>query len=154
MESLQSDNESVLWRFPSDQHLLLYSFLSLRESGLSNGPLYTSPIDISDNGIHSSYRKKGVGMSCSFVQATPTSRILRLDVPYLIDEGADEERTIQAVKEVLGWILPGLELPLPIHLADEKCRIREGCAEVLFDEILTRSMSTDRFSQLASLSMR
>lgn len=153
LTKLPSTNPGTLTRFPSDQHLLLYAFLALRETGRV-GPLFTTPIDISDQGIHAQYHDHGVSMACSFVQATPTSRVLRLDIPSLVSNTADPDRNLEAVREVLDWILPGHELPLPIHIADEKCRIRDGCAEVLYDEIMTRSMSSDRFGQLASINLR
>ena len=72
-----------------------------------------------------------------------TSPVLRLDIPLLDpleNNSKADEIVLQAVKATDTWTYPGQEYPLPIILAHEKCNIREGCAQVLYEEIITNLM--------------
>jgi hypothetical protein len=39
------------------------------------------------------------------------------------------------------WILPGMDEPLPIILAHNKCNVRRGTAETIYYEIMAKALS-------------
>lgn len=146
-------NKKSLESFPSDQHLMAYVFGHLRYKGYK-GPIFTRLIDISGCKFINNYASKGLRLYCFFFQNNVSSQVLRVDfaVPTSFDKIDNELFTIaKAVKE---WTYPGQDYPLPVFLAHNKCNIREGCAEVLYDEIMTRSKSSDPLNQTISIQLR
>jgi hypothetical protein len=139
--------KSELAAFPSDQHLMLFAFTQLRYQGWK-GPIFTQLIDLSKNKVYKTYSKNGVHIGCMFFQKSVSSQVLRLDIPLRQKAGLD------LVKAVSDWTLPGQDYPLPVFLAHEKCNIRQGCAEVLYDEIITRSTTTDPQNQTVMALLR
>jgi hypothetical protein len=113
-------------------------------------------IDLSKNDVYKSYRKNGVYVGCLFFQKSVSSQVLRLDIPFLkqLDPRSAEKMILHVIKAVSEWTLPGQDYPVPIFLAHEKCNIREGCAEVLYDEIITRSTATDPENQTVMTLLR
>ena len=154
-EDLLTDIESK--RFPSDQHLMLHVFSKCRERG-DEGPLFSKPIEIdTDDSTVQSYRDEDVYISIMFFQAGLGKQVLRLDIPTASPpEQVDDfdEKVRRTVKNVDSWIYPGQEVPLPVELADQKCRIRKGCAEVLYDEIMSRSRTSNKYSQIITETIR
>jgi hypothetical protein len=148
--------KKTLENFPSDQHLMAYVFANLRYRGY-HGPIFTKWIDISNLRINNTYKQNGIQILCSFFQKSVSSQALRLDVPFLgVSEKSAviDEKMIEVAKAVSDWTYPGQDYPVPVFLAHEKCNIREGCAEVLYDEIITRSKSVDPLNQTISLQLR
>lgn len=142
--------------FPSDQHLMAYIFANLRHRGYY-GPIFTRWIDISNTEIYKLYKQNGVYVLCLFFQKSASSPVLRLDVPFLSVSGKKksiDRKMLEAVKAASEWTYPGQDYPLPVFLAHEKCNIREGCAEVLYEEIITKSKSVDPLNQIISLQLR
>lgn len=150
--------KSSLEDFPSDQHLMLYVFNKFREKRNYLGPLFTSPIDLSEKSIYKQYKDHDVFIATSFYQKEIGGRVLRLDVPFSVSlEEVDKEGMMQikrAVKNATDWTYPAQDVPMPVKLADEKCKVREGFAKVLHEEILTKGRSSNRFSQIISESLR
>jgi hypothetical protein len=157
LSSIVPNIESDLDKFLTDQHFVLYAFAHVRSKGY-DGPLFTKWIDIgSVNTTYELYKKYGVHIICLFFQKSKVSPILRLDVPLLNppqDDSKTEEVVLQVIKATDTWIYPGQDYPLPVILAHEKCNIREGCAQVLYEEIITKSRSTDVFDQLILMQLR
>jgi len=149
--------KSYLEGFLTDQHLMLYVFAHARSKG-KQGTLFTKWIDVSSaNENYELYKRHGVHVVCLFFQKSRTSPVLRLDIPLLKPpEGYPniDEIVLQAVKATDMWIYPGQDYPLPVVLAHEKCNIREGCAQVLYEEIITKSRTTDEFEQLILMQLR
>jgi hypothetical protein len=81
-----------------------------------------------------------------------------LDIPLLNSPNSNPEKTneivLQVIKAVDSWTYPGQDYPLPIILAHDKCNIRKGCAEILYEEIITRSRSADPITQLILTQLR
>ena len=147
----QMTRGKILAEFPSDQHLFAYVFSHFRSSGYK-GPIFTVPIDISTvNPVYKSYMDHGINIACLFLQKGVMSQVLRLDIPFERSSTQDEKRVANEIahiaKSVDQWTYPGQDYPLPVYLAHQKCNIREGCAEVLYDEIMTKSYSTDPTNQ-------
>jgi len=149
--------KKTLNNFPSDQHLMAYIFANVRYRGY-HGPIHTKWIDISNaEYANKLYKENGIRIFCFFFQKSVSSQVLRLDVPFL---GGSEKtavidkKMVEVAKAVSDWTYPGQDYPVPVFLAHEKCNIREGCAEVLYDEIMTRSKSVDPLNQTISLQLR
>lgn len=149
-KELSSEEVSKLTRFPIDQYLMAYVFANIRSGGYQD-PLFTTHIDVSEsNPVYRAYKKNGINIWSVFYQKGLMSQILRLDIPVpedVIEESAIREQVLFAVKAVNEWTLPGHDYPVPVFLAHEKCNIREGCAEVLYEEIMTGSRTADPSNQ-------
>jgi hypothetical protein len=93
-----------------------------------------------------------------FFQHDAASKVLRLDLvesSIVMNNPLELERLAKsAVKNACDWTYPGQDIPLPTRLADEKCKVRQGCAEVLYADIMSRGNVTDRFGQIISLQLR
>lgn len=141
--------------FPTDQHLLAYVFSSLRRG--YGGALFTHWIDISSvNDLYKTYKENGVYIICLFFQKSVKSQILRLDIPLLEDPSQTSvekinEKVLEIVKVVDEWTYPSHDYPLPVLLAHEKCSIREGCARVLYEEIITKGKGSHDIQDLIIL---
>jgi hypothetical protein len=152
-----SDEQALFDRFPTDMHLTSYVFTYMRTSLGTTDAIYTQPIETSDQGgpLYKKYKDEGVRVACIFVQRDIRSSILRLDIPFVSPEQANF--TVHAepyVRLVAAWTYPDLGTPLPVYLAHDKCQVRKGCADVLYEEILTRMRTTDPFNQIASMNLR
>jgi hypothetical protein len=153
LQQLAKDEEEKekLNQFPSDQHLLLFVFSRYRSNGYK-GPIFTNWIDISDTTpLTKIYKGQGIGVSSFFFQKGPMSQVLRVDVPFKMSP-SEETPTFENQKHVLKaldlWTYPGQDYPVPVYLAHEKCSIREGCADVLYQEIMTRGHLTNPHNQI------
>ncbi|RLE56936.1 MAG: hypothetical protein DRJ30_01550 [Candidatus Methanomethylicota archaeon] len=159
LEKLLSNTSAkdYLSQFLTDQHLMAYIFAHAR-SRKYFGPIFTNWIDISSvNKIYELYKKHGIYVTCLFFQKSMTSPVLRLDIPFLNppeNDSKTDEIVLQAVKATDMWTYPGQDYPLPVILAHEKCNIREGCAQVLYEEIITKSRTVDPYNQLILTQLR
>jgi len=150
------DETDVFKEFPTDMHLLAYVFTYMRTQLGITEVIYTNPIETSDRGgqLYKEYRKQGLRLACMFIQKDLKSSILRLDIPLVTEETTLTVDAERLVRLVAGWTYPDLGTPTPVYLAHEKCQIRQGCADVLYEEILTRMRTTDPFNQIASMNLR
>ncbi len=145
--------------FPSDLQLIAFVFAHhWRQSGGSDKGIYTRPIDVSGaTEVYKLYRENGLRIFSTFIQKSLGQYILRLDVPFLDSELPDEsellEQVTQAIRATFAWTYPDQDIPLPIFIADAKCEIRKGCAEVLYEEIMTRTRTTEPIDQIAALQL-
>lgn len=153
LETIMSEEDKkCLEDFPNDQHLLAYVFALLRSEGYY-GPIFTKWVDISStNDIYKLYKEHGVYIVSLFFQKEVKSKILRLDIPFKEPPAENpveiDKEIIHIVKAVNEWTYPEIGLPLPIFLAHNKCNIREGCADILYEEIMTRSHASDFQNQI------
>lgn len=65
-----------------------------------------------------------------------------------------EKIAATAAKASSDWQYPHQYIPLPVELAHEKCKIREGAAETIYDEILTKSRSGSPENIMTMLQLR
>ena len=141
--------------FPSDQHLFSYFFTKYRFENNYKGFIFSNVLDISNYGTNQFYKLFGVNVSAIFFQKSIESKILRLDIPFLsVDIDNIVQLSAEAAKASSDWQYPHQYIPLPVELAHEKCRIREGAAETIYDEILTRSRSGSPENIMTMLQLR
>lgn len=141
--------------FPSDQHLFSYFFTHYRFKNNYNGFLFSNALDISDYGTNKFYKQNGVYVCAIFFQKSIDSKILRLDIPFLYEDMIKIDKiAAAAAKAASDWQYPHQYIPLPVELAHEKCKIREGAAETIYDEILTRSRSGSPENIMTMLQLR
>ncbi|MCD6357362.1 MAG: DNA double-strand break repair nuclease NurA [Thermoproteales archaeon] len=143
-------------RFPTDQHLMLILFTLIRKKYPYSGSLYTKWISWDDISLalsstpYPKYKKRGIFLISFFYERDIMSKLLRVDVPLLFSPSENPKIVDDIVSKVINtldyWTYPGQD-PLPVLLAHEKCNIRKGTAEVLYEEVLTRS-SGDTFDQI------
>jgi hypothetical protein len=147
--------KSVIREFPTDLHLMSYIFTYMRVQLGIDDVLFTKPIETSEGTpLYKAYKDEGVRIFSFFIQKDLRSLIMRLDVPCISDEGQVNIGETELTRLVAMWTYPELGTPLPVYLAHEKCELRKGCAEVLYNEILTRIRTTDQFNQIASFNLR
>ncbi len=144
-----SSMKTKLDAFQTDQYLITMMFTRMRKEGYTY-PYFTRPIDVSEvNNLYKMYKEKGVHIVALFFQTAPRTPILRLDIPLLHPwDGESNTNIFHIVKAVYSWMYPGLDYPLPVYLAHEKSNIREGCADTLYFEIMTRGYTSDPDNQL------
>jgi len=155
-ETILGMSDSALERdFLSDQQIFAYFFSNFRFENDYGGVLYSKFIDISDYDTYSIYKECGVSVYTSFYQKNIDSKILRIDVPIIEDKAYESgELLLKAIKAAASWQYPKQYIPLPVELAHEKCKVREGAAELLYDEILTKSRSTNMEDQITMWQLR
>jgi hypothetical protein len=160
-EIAQSRSEKTkLEMFTSDLQLVAFAFAHhWRQNGKSNKGVYTRPIDVSEaTQTYKLYRDNGVRVFSTFVQKSLGEYILRLDLPFLEAElPPRENKLLDYVTQIVGttfvWTYPDHNIPLPIFVADAKCEIRKGCAQVLYEEIMTRTRTTEPIDQIVALQL-
>jgi hypothetical protein len=146
------DEQLDLSPFSSDIDLLS-GILHLALLRFSN-PIYTKPVHVLDfleksdprYEVYSLYERHGVKIYHSYYKPTLRSKIYRIElasISTLTDNELKEvfDRILLLIRYV--WTLPGMNEPLPIILAHEKCNIRQGAAEKLYYEVITRSLTEE-----------
>ncbi len=102
---------------------------------------YIGPFKAS-GGIYEEYSKHGIDIYFIYGINKHYNRVFRLELGIPQEERVD----IQTVNDYMDKLyriaiattLPGNVHPLPIVLAHEKCKIRKGAAEFIYETILTR----------------
>lgn len=142
-------DKNLINNFPWDSHMVTAIFSKLAISGAPE-ILSTIPVDISQiDDAHKAYHDAGVAVYSTYMQKDPASKPLRLDFPMLKEDLENINGQVDKVlKTTYAWSYPGIDIPLPVFLAHNKCEVRKGCAEILYNEIITRSTSTDPFENL------
>ena len=135
--------DNLLNNFQNDLYLIATMFKHYRFSPNSGytGPLSTILIPLRpSNEMENKYVKQGINIYYFFYQRDGRSPILRVEIAT---EGEIDNKEFKELLKALNyWILPGHGLPVPALLAHEKCTIREGCAQVLYEEIITEESTT------------
>lgn len=143
LTKLIDDSSKYLKEFINDLYLIAHVFARVRANGYDR-VLFTKWIDLSEvNPTFKHYKECGVHVIASFFQKDVRSKIMRIDIAINYPPSEDVRTTEvifkKCIKAVDYWTYPGQDYPMPIYLAHNKCNIREGCAEVLYEEIMTRS---------------
>ncbi len=140
--------------FPSDQHLFSYFFTHYRFKNNYEGMLFSNVLDLSHNETYRIYKEYGISICSIFFQKSMESTILRLDLPFIDNKTDMQQLALEGAKAASNWQYPHQYIPLPVELAHEKCKIREGAAETIYDEILTKSRTGSPESIMTMLQLR
>ena len=120
----------------------------------NNKIYYTTPIEYPlDHSLYELYRRYGLRVYYSYSMINPYSR------PFRIEVAVDKDTPKDRVEELIEWAvklshaltLPGQRYPLPVVIAHEKCRIRRGAAELIYEEILARTVKPSQDKILNAL---
>lgn len=152
--SKNDSEKTLLNKFTSDVHLISYIFIKRFLQG-KKGPLFTIPIDISDvDSTSKYYLDNGIRIYSALFQKDIYSYPIRLDAPVSANVEVDKnELASEIVKITSVWSYPRQYIPLPVMIAHEKSNVRKGCAEVLYEEIITRSTSPDLYDNLVRMKL-
>ena len=150
------DEHGIIDNYTSDISLLSpLMYMAMREKRTKL--VMTSPLEMSAaNEVSPAYRRyedEGLRVHYCYYKFGFRRRVYRLEIAGL-DDLTEKEilRTFaDAVRTLAGLTPPGVEYPLPVLLAHNKCNIRRGAAETLYYEIITRALAQD--TTLAWLSL-
>jgi hypothetical protein len=148
-------DKNLINNFTWDSHMVTAIFSKFAILGTQE-ILSTIPVDISEmDNAHKAYSDKGIIVYSTYMQKDPTSKPLRLDFPMLKGDIENVTKHVDKVlKATYAWSYPGIDIPLPVFLAHNKCEVRKGCAEILYSEIITRSTSMDPFENFMNEKLR
>lgn len=138
---LKLERNKLLKNFSVDKNLFAYFFTAYRLDNNYDDVLFTHPLELKDE-ISRRYSNYGIRIFSVFFQKDFSSEIIRLDIPMKYDKGDVNLRVQRAVTASYEWTFPGQNIPVPIEIAHEKCKIRGGAAQVIYEEILARTHAT------------
>jgi hypothetical protein len=146
----------LLAQFPTDSHLLVFLLSALARAGPPSTYLHTKPLPIEENPVTKLYTEQNFKIVFAYLQHDLGTRLLRLEA--VVPEALPDDDLPRFMASVLDLCVettyPGNYLPLPVQMAHDKCNIRQGCAEVLFDEIMTRAQASEPLEQIVLTKLR
>lgn len=115
-----------------------------------NGPFFTDFINLSNwNEEYKKYSNEGIKVRSFYYKFDLKSPVIRVDVPKSAD--FTQEEYLSFLQQTC---LKGLDEPLPIRLAHEKCKITQSCADALGNEIKNRGAHGSPKIQISNELMR
>ncbi len=134
----------------SDLSLVSLLFYNLFKDEFESGSkseliYYTRPIKVDNILIAKDYEKHGeIEIYSTFSTFHLRNPPFRIDIPVIIN--ADFSEVMKLAEEIVKFIkvstFPGLKYPIQIITAHEKVSIRDGAAELVYNEILTKATVT------------
>jgi hypothetical protein len=150
------DEIEIADKMYSDINLFCHIFTKIIKVG-SNNILYSKPfnlLNVLEYETPRIYQKYGLEILTVYLQKDIFSKPIRIDIAIDSHKEYNYNEIAQiAVKAVCHWTPPGSSIPLPIIMAHLKCNIRIGCAEVLYNEIITRMASSDPIENLIKVKL-
>lgn len=147
----------LVCQFPSDNHLLTFLLSAIARSISLPAYLRTKALPLAENKVTKLYAKHGLQVFFTYVQRDVATSLLRVEaaVPPSLEGPEELEQFLEPIAELcVAATYPGHYLPLPVQLAHDKCNIRQGCAEVLYEEIMTRARASDPLEQIVLAKLR
>ena len=156
MEAIDPKLGNLIVQFPSDTHLLVFMLSEIAKNIPSSVFLHSIILPIEENGITELYLKEGLRIYFAYLQRDIGTSLLRVEV--VIPEEIKDNDLPTYFSSILDLCVqtsyPDHHIPLPVQIAHEKCNIRQGCAEILFDEIMTRARAADPLEQIVLSKLR
>jgi hypothetical protein len=126
-------------------------------------PVFTRPIAFDEgmkskrdplNKVYQSYKEKGLCIYCSYYRSGLRGGLYRIELASFHEMKENillstYEKIMSLISEV--WTLAGTTQPLPIIIAHNKCNVRKGAADSLYNEIISRMAAIDELISKASL---
>jgi hypothetical protein len=146
----------LLAQFPTDSQLLIFLLSSLARTAPPSTYLHTAVLPIETNRVTALYFDQELRIVFAYLQRDLGTSLLRVEAVVPPDVKDDEVPSFVAalLDLCVGTTYPGHYVPLVVQMAHEKCNIREGCAEVLYDEIMTRARSSEPLEQIVLTKLR
>jgi len=136
--------------FTNDLDLLSSAMFNAVKS--EGHPIYTYPINYeegceAEDGVtltYNTYKDKGLNVYYSYYKPLPRGRIFRVE--YASFKPLDDQELLEKFSKIMSlincvWTLPGMDEPLPIMIAHNKCNVRRGAAETIYYEIMAKALS-------------
>jgi len=146
----KEDGKEDLTDFTNDLDLLSTVMFDAVKSEVH--PIYTRPINYGEgceNGdritlTYNAYKNKGLNVYYSYYKPSLRGRIFRVE--YVSFKPLEEQELLEKFSQIMGlisqvWTLPGMDEPLPIMIAHNKCNVRRGAAETIYYEIMAKALS-------------
>ena len=115
-------------------------------------PVYTYPINYEEGCddkdrvtlTYNMYKDRGLTVYYSHYKPSLRGKVFRVE--YASFEALSKQKVVEKFDRILGivnqvWTLPGMDEPLLITIAHNKCNVRRGAAETIYYEIMTRALS-------------
>jgi hypothetical protein len=146
----------MLGQFPTDSHLLIFLLSSLARNAAPSTYFHTRVLPLEMNRVTELYLDQELRIVFACLQRDLGTSLLRIEavVPPDVKDDAVPEFMERLLDLCVSTTYPGHYVPLPVQMAHDKCNIREGCAEVLFDEIMTRARSSEPLEQIVITKLR
>jgi len=95
------------------------------------------------------YYMHDVEVRSLFFQYSTKHNLIRVDIPFIKSEEIDLNNIYEIVKtNLIEWSYPGIDLPYPVYLAHDFSKIRNGCAQKIYDDIISKNLSNKPIGQL------
>ena len=138
-EYLKSDKESVIYSEP----LLLSEAVSKGSKAGEDGKKAANV-----------YHNEGIDILTFMMANGYVSNPIRVDIAIPSDKKFDKDTLVkESIKSIVRWSAPGRHIPIPVILANEKCNIGYGAAQILFTEFITGSKSNNEVENIIQLKM-
>jgi hypothetical protein len=156
LRAIDAKLAELLGQFPTDSHLLIFLLSSLARSAPPSTYHHTKVLPIEANRVTDLYFDQKLRIVFAYLQRDLGTSLLRVEavVPPDVKDDAVPAFMATLLDLCVGTTYPGHYVPLPVQMAHEKCNIREGCAEVLFDEIMTRARTAEPLEQIVLSKLR
>lgn len=115
-------------------------------------PVYTYPLNYEEGCTNEDktaltykmYKDRGLNIYYTYYKPSARGRIFRIE--YALFENLSEQEIKERFNRIMSllnqvWTPLGMDQPLPIIIAHNKCNVRRGAAETIYYEIMTRALS-------------
>jgi len=146
----KEDGKENLTDFTNDLDLLSTVMFNAVKSEVH--PIYTRPINYEEGCeigdritlTYNAYKNKGLNVYYSYYKPSLRGRIFRVE--YASFKPLEEQELLEKFSQIMClinqvWTLPGMDEPLPIMIAHNKCNVRRGAAETIYYEIMAKALS-------------
>ena len=142
-KNLSAPEQAKFTSMSSDKNLLVYTMTKfLSEKADRECIAVSKPIRL-DHQIAKKYHDRGIDIWTFILKNGYSSPPIRIEIPTLADSGEPTQQMESAVRSIVAWSAPRRQIPVPVLLAHEKCNIKQGAADVLYNEFMTRLWATD-----------
>ncbi|MHA1344213.1 MAG: DNA double-strand break repair nuclease NurA, partial [Promethearchaeota archaeon] len=101
------------------------------------------------NEVLKQYYKYGIQIKSLFFQNSTRHNLIRVDIPFIRMDNINMSEIFEILKtNLVEWSYPGIDIPYPVYLAHEFSKIRNGCAQKIYDDIISRNLSNKPVGQL------
>ena len=103
----------------------------------------------SENTASLKYHMQDIEVRSLFFQYSTRHNLIRVDIPFIRSKDIDVNNIYEIVKtNLIEWSYPGIDIPYPVYLAHDFSKIRNGCAQKIYDDIISKNLSNKPVGQL------